>query len=412
MISQPGLTSSSSSSSSESPLVSPGPQIAYGRMRRWLGIAYVGAVVSACSIVLAFNLAPTIFSTTNQSMASLALDLTAAILFFSLCSLTFDIVGFNIERLYGRTTSSLSAFLTKQIKAAIRHGVILLAMALIAASVYSVFGLVGLLISSVFLSCCLLAGQLALAKFYGGFSCERAPDDVARTAVERPKSLPLLLAQADERCFSGGIVGLPFFESIVIPKQWLVQLSPPQLSAELARRNLIVASGGRFRGVLLALVFTNIGVLLAALLATGHFKLPLNSVAGLVTMSAAFTLWSFVGLLLLPLFSHYGVYEADRLALENGVDKELLFQVIAKIDADLEDEQERTVAVDTIFHPVPTIAYRLTALEQKQPINQGMAAWQAARYTIFLSVIGLGLLGRAVHCNAGKPELWAMLPAD
>lgn len=389
-----------------------GPHIAYGRMRRWLGIAYVGVVVSACSIVLAFGLAPTIFSASSQSMASLALNLSGAILLFSLCSLPFDIVGFNIERLYGRTASSLSAFLVKQVAAAFRHGVILLAMALIAASVSSVFGLPGLLISSVFLSCCLLAGQLTMAKFYGGFSCERAPDDVSRTALEKPRSLPLVLAQADERCFSGGIVGLPFFESIVIPKQWLVQFTPPQLSAELARRNLIVASGGRFRGVLLALVFTNIGVLLAALLTTGQFTLPLNSVAGLVTMSAAFTLWSFVGLLLLPLFSHYGVYEADRLALESGVDKELLLQVMAKIDADLEDEQERTVAVDTIFHPVPTIAYRLRALEQKQQTNQGMAAWQAARYTIFLSVIGLGLLGRAVHCNAGKPELWAMLPAD
>lgn len=407
MISQPGLTSSSGS-----PVVSTGPHIAYGRMRRWLGIAYVGVVVTACSIVLSFDLSRSILPASSQSMASLALNLTGAILLFSLCSLPFDIVGFNIERLYGRTTSSLSAFLAKQVAAAFRHGAILLAMALIAASVSSVFGLVGLLISSVFLSCCLLAGQLTLAKFYGGFSCQRAPDDVARTALERPKSLPLILADADERCFSGGIVGLPFFESIVIPKQWLVQFSPPQLSAELARRSLIVASGGRFRGVLLALIFTNIGVLLAALLTTGHFLLPLNSVAGLVTMSAGFTLWSFVGLLLLPLFSHYGVYEADRLALESGVDKELLFQVIAKIDADLEDEQERTVAVDTIFHPVPTIAYRLQALEHKRQMNQGMAAWQAARYAIFLSVIGLGLLGRAVHCNAGKPELWAMLPAD
>lgn len=413
MISQPGLSSASTtSSSSDSPVVSAAPHIAYGRMRRWLGISYVGVVVIACSLVLTFALAPKIFSASSQSMASLALDLTGAILLFSLCSLPFDIVGFNIERLYGRSTSSLSAFLAKQIAAAFRHGVILLVMALIAASVSSVFGLVGLLLSSLLLSCCLLAGQLSLAKFYGGFSCERAPDDVARAALEKPVSLPLVLAQVEERCFSGGIVGLPFFESIVIPKQWLVQFSPPQLSAELARRSLIVASGGRFRGVLLALVFTNIGVLLAALLTTGHFALPLNSVAGLVTMSAAFTLWSFVGLLLLPLFSHYGVYEADRLAVDSGVDKELLLQVISKIDADLEDEQERTVAVDTIFHPVPTVAYRLHALEQKQQTNQGLAAWQAARYTIFLSVIGLGLLGRAVHCNAGKPELWAMLPAD
>ncbi len=103
MISPPGLTSSSGS-----PVVSTGPQIVYGRMRRWLGIAYVGVVVTACSIVLSFDLSRSIFPASSQSMASLALNLTGAILLFSLCSLPFDIVGFNIERLYGRTTSSLS----------------------------------------------------------------------------------------------------------------------------------------------------------------------------------------------------------------------------------------------------------------------------------------------------------------
>lgn len=31
---------------------------------------------------------------------------------------------------------------------------------------------------------------------------------------------------------------------------------------------------------------------------------------------------------------------------------------------------------------------------------------------VFLSWAGMGLLSRAVHCNSGRPELWALLPCD
>ncbi|MBX9723333.1 MAG: hypothetical protein K2X81_18155 [Candidatus Obscuribacterales bacterium] len=51
----------------------------------------------------------------------------------------------------------------------------------------------------------------------------------------------------------------------------------------------------------------------------------------------------------------------------------------------------------------------MTALESAA---RKRGAWHLARYAIWLSLAGLGLLGRAVHCNAGKPDLWCMLPAD
>lgn len=390
---------------------SAGPQIAYGRMRRWLGIAYVGTVVLACLILLSCALASKFFSVLSQPIVSLAAQLGCALLFFSLCSLPFDVVGFNIEKLYGRTKLTLSNFLVKQVCAATRHSVVLLAMALLVAMLWSQWGLAGLLSASLLLSLLLISNQLLFARFYGEVLSERAPDGTVLLAFPGVKSARLAFALTDERCFSGGIVGLPGFEKIVIPKWWLSDFTVDQLRAELLRRNLIIASGGRFRGIMLAVSFTNIGLLLAAHFTQSHFALPLDSAAGLVTLSALFTIWSFLGLLTLPHFSHAGVYEADRLALDSGLDKDVLLQTIAKIDAHLEDEQERSHAVDTIFHPVPTIARRRLALESGVNCKE-QGAWQAARYAVFLSVIGLGLLGRAVHCNAGKPELWAMLPAD
>jgi hypothetical protein len=38
--------------------------------------------------------------------------------------------------------------------------------------------------------------------------------------------------------------------------------------------------------------------------------------------------------------------------------------------------------------------------------------WNAARTTVAISPAGLGLLGRAVHCNCGRPSLWVFLPID
>ncbi len=387
------------------------PYIAYGRMRRWLGIAYVGVIVSACLILLSCGLATRFFTVVSMPIAGLAVELGCALLLFLLCSLPFDIVGFNIEKLYARTNISLVSFLGKQVCAAFRYGLLLLLISLLVASVWGYFGLGGLLVASLLLSLLLVSTQLLWARFFCGIIIERELDGISVPVLDGVKIARLALVSSDERCFSGGVVGLPGFETIVIPKWWLREFIPEQLQAELARRNLIIASGGRSRGVLLAVLFTNIGLILAASETVINLALPLNSAAGLVTLSALFTIWSFVGLLTLPFFSHPGVYEADRLALENGIGKDVLLQTIGKIDAYLEDEQERSHAVDTVFHPVPTVAHRLMALESKQK-KKLQGAWHAARYAVFLSVIGLGLLGRAVHCNAGKPELWALLPAD
>ncbi|CAN5156166.1 hypothetical protein BH11CYA1_BH11CYA1_07430 [soil metagenome] len=404
--------SNSSLNSAESTLNKQEPAVAYARARRWLGISYVGTIVTTCSLLLIFSLPQKLFAS-SQNLQTIALDLVFAILVFSLCSLPFDIAGYKIECYFDRSKQSFSAFLSDLLRASLAHGVVLLAMALAVAGAYHYGSLAGLLSVSITISLVLICTQFHFARLYGGsnFSVQRLPKNFVPGSKFAVKMPVILLVQVAERCFSGGIVGWPGSESIVIPKRWTSEFSEDELSVELLRRSSIIASGGRLRGILLAIGFTNLGILFAALLARFAFLLAPDSTAGLIVFSCLFTLWSFVGLLVMPYFSHIGVYEADNLALASGVSKELLLATVSKIDSDLEGEAVRSVTVDTIFHPVPTIDFRLRALEHAEG-QSPKGAWQTARYAVFLSVVGVGLLGRAVHCNAGKPSLWAILPAD
>ena len=93
-----------------------------------------------------------------------------------------------------------------------------------------------------------------------------------------------------------------------------------------------------------------------------------------------------------------------------GVPRGVLEHLIQRLDRWQDDEPARSRGVETIFHPIPSVERRLAALGQRA--TPAVGAWHAARMMLFLSWVGLGLLSRAVHCNSGRPELWAALPAD
>jgi hypothetical protein len=168
---------------------------------------------------------------------------------------------------------------------------------------------------------------------------------------------------------------------------------------------MAVGSGSWLRGRLLALGFTLIGITVAACL-VGRDRL--GTASGTVDLSLWFTLWSFLGLLLLPTPSRRGVTEVDERVLGAGCSRSTMERSIAALD-DLQDrERNRPPWVEAIFHPVPSVTQRL-----RGPHSLGLHGfWDAARTSVFLSAAGLGLLGRAVHCNCGRPALWVFLPGD
>ena len=130
------------------------------------------------------------------------------------------------------------------------------------------------------------------------------------------------------------------------------------------------------------------------------------TVAELVATCCGFTCWSFLGLLILPTVSRQAAYTIDRQVLELGLSQEALGDVMLVLNTLQAEESERPAWIEAIFHPVPCSENR------KQARRGSPGAWHAARMMLFLSWSCLGLLSRAVHCNAGRPELWVLLPTD
>ncbi|MBS1992392.1 MAG: hypothetical protein JSS83_17835 [Cyanobacteria bacterium SZAS LIN-3] len=378
----------------------------YGKQRRLLGSAYVGTIVVASTVLLSTGLVPRIFSSADTTSQQGFLNLLAFVAAFELISLPFDLIGFKIESTHGRTRQSRPSYLADLARGIFVHALILTAVALSIEAAVNGAGTAGLLAAALALSLLLLWKQPGLASLYGKISFV-ASDDISDSY--KHKKVPVYTAKVEESGFTGGIVGLPGAESIVIPEAWLSTLTKPELDTEIRRRLSVIRSQGRTRGVALALAFTMAGVWLASIITARAFSLALTTSAGLITMSLCFTLWSFAGLVTLPFWSRLGVYEADRLAVQDGISEELLEETISKINKNLEDESSRTPVVETIYHPVPTVINRLIQLRSSATTT---GAWQAARYAVVLSLVGLGLLGRAVHCNAGKPVLWGMPPSD
>jgi hypothetical protein len=137
----------------------------------------------------------------------------------------------------------------------------------------------------------------------------------------------------------------------------------------------------------------------------------LGSAAGIVEFSLWYTLWSFAGLLTLPTYSRAGVIEVDRVMRASGYDETVMREVIEQLDGYQDRERRRPADVEAIFHPIPSVSSRLDegSAVKGRSLRGGV---DTARTAVFLSASGLGLLGRAVHCNCGRPELWVYLPTD
>jgi hypothetical protein len=214
----------------------------------------------------------------------------------------------------------------------------------------------------------------------------------------------VMFRHADRR-FAGGVTGLPGFESIIVPASWRDSLEAGHTDLLVQRRRAAIASGGRLRGVVLAM-FWNITALTLSLLLSG---VVVQSVADATTVFLWFLLLSFVGLLLLPALNRQGVHALDRqLSARSG--PESLGAAVNAVDQLTDCEASRSAGEESVFQPIPCPVRRQQALQTDGP--QTVFAWNVARTALYLSWAFGGPLSRAVHCNVGRPELWAILPTD
>ncbi len=381
----------------------------YARKRLWLGISAVGMTVLVCVAAVTFDLPHRLIHPWVDANFQSALALIAATwMLHAALLLPFDILGglVVVRESPGALrwiASWLRGITVQWIWFALAAGLLL--------RTRQQFGLTVTLLVFLLLQVVLLSRQGLVAWLVGGLRLRYASPALvsASEAVGLPPAMVREIA-TDERSFVGGWSGLDA-RQLWVPERWVTALTPEQLVVTLERRIGVRSRGLRRRGVLVALTWNTVGFALAA----AAPRADLQTAAGFVTTMAWFTLWSFLGVLLLPTVSRAAVIAADRWA-HRSHDAAVVASTIAQLDAWQDDEAHRDPRIEAVFHPVPSRHVRLRALERdaSEAAGTGLAdgAWHATRMMLFLSWAGLGGLARAVHCNVGRPSVWVMLPGD
>jgi hypothetical protein len=212
----------------------------------------------------------------------------------------------------------------------------------------------------------------------------------------------LLTAAVNDPAFTGGIVGLGRRAKSLLPARWMETLPMPELTAESSRRRWQIANALPARAFVLILIWN----LLGTFIGTQVFHLADRPPAvALLGHSCWMTLWAFASLLALPAVSRKAVFAADRAAADSGHDPHAW---ITRFPELIGEDGSPNAAVQTIFYPVPSAEMRLRQLGQPSP---GFVPGNLARGNLYYSWATFTLLGRAVHCNVGRPALWVFPPS-
>jgi uncharacterized protein YbjT (DUF2867 family) len=381
----------------------------YGRGRLWLGMSGVGTIVVLSVAGLALGLPARFLPPPGGSLRNELFGLAGFVLAYAALHVPFDLWGgFFLQRRYGRRHLPPGRFVASLARGVGVHSGLMFTAACALLLAGRAGGAVGVIAAGALLVPALLGLRIAVAAALAPLeltpSLPSAPDEPVVDDRTLPM-LPTFMGESDDEGFTGAVVGVVRPRLHLLPLRWREVLDAEAFATAVNRRQMAVESGAWWRGRMLAIGFTLLGIALAAFL-VGDRRLA--TAEGIVTFSLVFTIWSFVGLLTLPTPSRRGVAEVDQRLLAAGCQRAVLARTIESLD-DLQDrERERSSLVETIFHPVPSVEARL-----RGPRATGVAGfWDAARTAVYLSIAGLGLLGRAVHCNCGRPSLWAFLPLD
>ena len=330
---------------------------------------------------------------------------------FVVLQLPFDVVGgWLIPSRFGRGPATIRDWRRGWIRGVIAHSTVSLLGGWTVLSVGHLWGEGAALVSMVVLALGLVAIQGGMARWMGRATFYTPKEPTRRLVRDAGLSLGQVdFVDVSESGFVGAWVGMPGRERLMVPKRWITSLPEASLKMALRRRAWALNSGARGQGMAVALAFVilGIGLVLAVVPDAG-----LTRANGLLMTSAGFTLWSFLGLLTLPSLSRRAVMNIDRMAVTGAHEVALFEQTIRALDSVQEDEDSRPVWVERIFHPVPAPNERFRALRSTAVVSSGLMPYRVTRNMLFTSWAGFSWLSRAVHCNCGRPVLWAIPPGD
>jgi hypothetical protein len=378
----------------------------YARARLWLGVTGVGSLVTISIAALISGVSQDYLSSSESVGRLELLQLAGVIGLFMLWSIPLDFLGgFIFPKRFQKTTQSFGAWLRSYVAAAIAQALLFAsfgALILILSQRWGAAG-GGLAICFGIAACFVVRNRLLINREVESERMSQKLLDAITLIQSWEIYVPrTVVVKHRDVGFTGGIVGVGKYAKIIIPRAWLA-FSREQLAAAIARRAIAIESGSYSGGLVFAFAWNVFGFLLCSLLPNAGF----DTVAGLVTTMCGFTVWSFVGLLILPTVSRNASLKIDQTLVNQGMPSTLIAETAFSMDQMQDGEPERPAWVEAIFHPVPNV----TSRNRSQPIR-GVAAWNVARTSLFFSWGCLGLLSRSVHCNVGRPELWTMLPTD
>ena len=99
------------------------------------------------------------------------------------------------------------------------------------------------------------------------------------------------------------------------------------------------------------------------------------------------------------------MFAADRAALDAGHDPR---RWIARFPNLVGEDGSQSGAIQAVFYPIPSARWRLDRLAT--PVSRFIPG-HLARGNLYSSWATLTLVGRAVHCNIGRPALWVFPPS-
>ena len=222
----------------------------------------------------------------------------------------------------------------------------------------------------------------------------------------RPASVagkPCLSAATQDPSFTGGVCGVGRGAMPLLPESWAARLSPAKMETVLQRRLWEIQQRLPARAFLFVLCWNLAGCGLGSVLLEIPGRAPEPA---LLLHCCWMTLWGFLGLLLLPTASRSAVFAADNAAAAQGCDAAAWIEMFPEITG--EDGNAKTL-VQRVFYPVPSARERLLRLGRAPALP---VLGNVARTNLYLSLATLTLLGRCVHCNVGRPELWVFAPSD
>ena len=374
----------------------------YGRARLWLGIFAVGTMVTLATLTLVWGILSGFQHEIETSFGSQVTSLSLFVMIYALIQLPFDFLGgYWLPKQFGRTHPNLGTFLRSLFRGVVVHGFLLLMSAILIMTAGKYGGIAGTVIAGLAISVLLLRLRVRIASMMAHMALVRAP--AAKTS--RDEHIEVINVESSDEGFTGGIVGVlrPRFQ--LLPIRWLDVLGPEGYVLAANRRTFAIKTGSWWRGRVVAFLFTAVGLLFASLLVGST---NLGTGWGTIQFSLWFSLWSFLGLLVLPTLSRRGVIEIDERVQSEGYTALLMRANTERLDRLQDGEPMRPSLIETIFHPVPSVENRLEGPRSHDVVG----FWDAARTSIYLSVAGIGLLGRSVHCNCGRPALWVFLPTD